>query len=589
MTERRISGKVASPGYAAGRIHVLDEPGAIQVYPDPEGEAAAIGTAAPAPPTPDGARGGADDEDADPGPDPAQEAARLLKAMSTAADEMRAFIAGLDTGASRNSDAAGILGFQVALLEDEALAEAALAAVAAGATAEQAWTAVIDEQIRGYEAAEDEHFRSRASDFRDVRQRVLACLRRRSPDADDDWLAAIPEDAVLIAGDLPPSLFLAILGRRPGAVLLLQGSPASHVAMLARARGLPMIVRLDPGDSAVRDWHGLEATVDAQGGELVIGPGAAAVAAHAACRRREAAIDAVAEGLRLISARTADGVPIRVCINLSDLDELESIDPASCDGIGLARTEFLFRAHAGIPDEEVQYRAYRRMLEWADGRTVTIRTLDAGGDKPIPGLTLAGESNPFLGVRGLRLSFARPEVFRVQLRGLARAAALGEIKMMVPMVTMPHELVRVRQMLDEEVAALLFAGVPAAHPVVGMMVEVPAAAITADQFDAGFFSIGSNDLAQYVAAVGRDVGALADLASPTQPAMLRLIRHVVDAGEQRDIETSLCGDAASDPAEIAALLGAGLRTLSVAPAQLARVKLAIAGTTLQPAARISSP
>ncbi|HZH08580.1 MAG TPA: putative PEP-binding protein, partial [Lautropia sp.] len=309
----------------------------------------------------------------------------------------------------------------------------------------------------------------------------------------------------------------------------------------------------------------------------------AAVAEHAASRRREAAIDAVADSLRLKSARTADGVPIKVCINLSDLAELESIDPASCDGIGLARTEFLFPADAGLPDEEAQYRAYSRMLEWADGRTVTIRTLDAGGDKPIPGLTVEDESNPFLGIRGLRLSLARPEVFRVQLRSLARAAARGEIRVMVPMVTMTHELARVRQMLNEELAALLQSGVRAARPVVGMMVEVPAAAIMADEFDASFFSIGSNDLAQYVAAVGRDVGALADLASPTQPAMLRLIRHVVDAGNRRGIETSLCGDAASDPAEIAALLGAGLRTLSVAPAQLSRVKLAIAGTRLQDA------
>ena len=154
---------------------------------------------------------------------------------------------------------------------------------------------------------------------------------------------------------------------------------------------------------------------------------------------------------------------------------------------------------------------------------------------------------------------------------------------MVPMVTMPHELVQVRQVLAEELAALARAGIAAREPLVGMMVEVPAAALMADSFDAGFFSIGSNDLAQYVAAVGRDVGSLSDLASPTQPAMLRLIAEVVAAGERKGIETSLCGDAASDPAEIATLLGTGLRTLSVAPAQLARVKLAIAGTRLAPA------
>jgi phosphotransferase system enzyme I (PtsI) len=199
-----------------------------------------------------------------------------------------------------------------------------------------------------------------------------------------------------------------------------------------------------------------------------------------------------------------------------------------------------------------------------------------------------GELNPFLGVRGLRLSLAREDVFRVQLRALARAARHGAIRVMVPMVTMPHELVQVRRMLEEELAALARAGVPAARPPVGMMVEVPAAALMAGAFDAGFFSIGSNDLAQYVSAVGRDVGSLADLASPTQPAMLRLIAEVVAAGDRLGIETSLCGDAASDPDEIAALLGTGLRTLSVAPAQLARVKLAVAGTRLAAARAAAS-
>ena len=563
MVETRIAGRTASPGYAAGRIYVLDESlrADLKVHPDPEGMA--VAAAMP------------DELELD----PVQEASLLLQAIATAADETRSFIAALDAGVARNTDAIGILGFQVAFLEDEALAEPALAAIADGASAMQAWSATIEQQISEYESAEDETFRSRATDLEDIRNRVIECLQRGSSDV-GEWLAGVPQGALLVSNDLPPSRFLAVLTRRPQALLLLHGSPASHVAMLARARGLPMIVRLDAAGGNVADWDGLEATVDANRAEVVIRPGEEAVADHAASRRRDAAIDATAECLRLKSAHTADGVPIRVFINLSDLQELAAIDPASCDGIGLARTEFLFHLDAGLPDEDMQYRAYRRMVEWADGRPVTVRTLDAGGDKPIPGLTVEGESNPFLGVRGLRLSFARPEVFRVQLRALARAAVHGEIKVMVPMVTMAHELARVCQMLDEELADLARDAVDAARPVVGMMVEVPAAAITADEFEAGFFSIGSNDLAQYVTAVGRDVGALADLASPTQPAMLRLIRHVVEVGNRRGIETSLCGDAASDPAEIAALLGAGLRILSVAPAQLARVKLAIAGTRI---------
>src|SRR5439155_12716534 len=219
--------------------------------------------------------------------------------------------------------------------------------------------------------------------------------------------------------------------------------------------------------------------------------------------------------------------------------------------------------------------------EWAQDRPVTIRTLDAGGDKPIPNLTLTGESNPFLGVRGVRLSFARPEVFRTQLRALARAAVHGNVKVSLPMGTLPIELAVARAMLDEEVAALLSKGVPARRPSLGIMVEVPAAAIAADQFDAEFFSIGSNDLTQYVAAAGRDIGAVADLADAVQPAMLRLLRYVVVVARERRIEVSLCGDAGGDPHVLPQLLATGLRCLSMAPALVGHAKLALATLDLR--------
>jgi phosphotransferase system enzyme I (PtsI) len=268
-------------------------------------------------------------------------------------------------------------------------------------------------------------------------------------------------------------------------------------------------------------------------------------------------------------------------LNIADPAELNGLDPAICDGIGLVRTEFLFHEGHELPDEKHQYAIYRRIAEWAQDRPVTIRTLDAGGDKPIPNLTLAAESNPFLGVRGLRLSFARPDVFRVQLRALARAAVHGNVKIMLPMVTLPRELAEARAMLDEEVALLHAAKIPARHPSLGIMVEVPAAAIVADQFDADFFSIGSNDLTQYVAAAGRDIAAVADLADPVQPAMLRLLRHVVETAEKKQIDVSLCGDAGGDPNAIPLLLGTGLRCLSMAPTLVGSAKLAVAAVDLR--------
>jgi len=235
-----------------------------------------------------------------------------------------------------------------------------------------------------------------------------------------------------------------------------------------------------------------------------------------------------------------------------------------------------------LPDEETQYRVYRRLAEWASGKPVTIRTLDAGGDKPIAGLTAEGESNPFLGMRGIRLSLARPDVFRVQLRALARAARHGAVKVMLPMVTVPEELEAARSMLDAEVAALAAAGIMAARPPLGIMVEVPAAALAIERFDAAaFFSIGSNDLTQYVMAAGRDIAAVADLADPRNPAVLRLIRMVADHGRLTGREVSLCGDAGGDPEIVGELLSAGLRSVSVAPSALAAAKAAIGRVDLR--------
>jgi phosphotransferase system enzyme I (PtsI) len=214
------------------------------------------------------------------------------------------------------------------------------------------------------------------------------------------------------------------------------------------------------------------------------------------------------------------------------------------------------------------------MAEWAAGKPVTIRTLDAGGDKPIADLTQEGELNPFLGVRGVRLSLKRLDVFRVQLRALARAAVIGNLKVMVPMITVPEELERCRALLREAVDGLHGEGCEAAMPALGMMVEVPAAALTVEDFSADFFSIGSNDLIQYVAAASRDEPQLADLARPSR-AVFNLIRHVVDHARDSGREASLCGDLAGEPEQVAALLDQGLRIFSVAPGALGPVRAAI--------------
>jgi len=229
----------------------------------------------------------------------------------------------------------------------------------------------------------------------------------------------------------------------------------------------------------------------------------------------------------------------------------------------------------GMPDEETQYRAYDAVLRWADKRPVTIRTFDAGGDKPVAGFTPEGEANPFLGLRGLRLCLTRPEVFTSQLRALARAAVRGNLKVMFPMVTVAAELEAARALFADVVSDLQGRGIGAMLPELGIMVEVPAAALAIGDFKASFFSIGSNDLAQYVLACDRSNGTLGNLVDPLHPAVLELIARVADHGRRAGVSVSLCGDMASDPRCVPALLQCGLRELSVNAASLALIKQTI--------------
>jgi phosphotransferase system enzyme I (PtsI) len=528
MTEIHLTGRAASPGLAIGPVTVL--------------------TVAVRSRTATG--------------NPEQETAALKTAIERAIAEVASLIEAVQ------GEAADILEFQVAVLEDDTLTEEVFEAILAGTPADEAWRSALGAEIAGYRLAEDERFRARIADLVDIRDRVLAHLCGAGN------AVKITAGSIVACEDISPSTFLAVDWTRGGAIALAAGSPSSHVAMLARARGAPMVVGLGP-----LSWEGRPpalALVDGDAGTVIFDPepetrrlfehriGVANVAR------------AAAEVGRVRPALTAGGRRIAVLLNIAAPEDLADLDPAICDGIGLVRTEFLFEASQGLPDEETQYAVYRRILDWAEGRPVTIRTLDAGGDKPISGLTIDGESNPFLGLRGIRLSLSRQEVFRQQLRALARAAVHGMLKVMLPMVTLPSELDRARELLDEEVAALRAEGIACTRPPLGIMVEVPAAALRAEDFDAGFYSIGSNDLTQYTMAAARDIGAVADLNDTGNPAVLALIARTVEAARVRGVEVSLCGDAAADTRLTKALLATGLTTLSVSPVAVARLKAAIA-------------
>lgn len=531
MGEIHLTGHPASPGLAIGPVAVLTS----EVASRPE-------------------KG-----------NPDQEAAALKAAIEGAASELADLIATV------RGEAAEILEFQVAMLGDDALAEGAYEAIASGTAADEAWRAALEAEISGYRAADEEYFRARAADLVDIRDRVLAGLNGAGA------IARISGDSVVTGDDISPSTFLAVDWTRGGGIALAGGSPSSHVAMLARSRGAPMVVGLGP-----LPWNGQPpslALVDGDAGTVIFDPQPETRRLFEHRMTAANAAQIAADAGRLKPAVTADGRRIAVLLNVAAPADVEGLDPALCDGIGLVRTEFLFEGSRGLPGEDTQYAVYRRILEWAEGRPVTIRTLDAGGDKPIPGVTEDGERNPFLGLRGIRLSLARPEVFRVQLRALCRAAVHGTLKVMLPMVAVPTELDRANAMLDAELAALTAEGVACARPPLGIMVEVPAAALCAEDFSAAFYSIGSNDLTQYTMAAARDIGAVADLNDAGHPAVLALIARTVEAGRKRGVEVSLCGDAAADPRLTKALLATGLTTLSVAPIAVARLKATIAAVS----------
>jgi phosphotransferase system enzyme I (PtsI) len=374
---------------------------------------------------------------------------------------------------------------------------------------------------------------------------------------------------IVAAEDLPPSVFLAT-DWRDGGLVLRRGSPSSHVAILARSRGVPMIVGVDIDHLE----SGADAVLDADAGVLIVDPDPALRADYDR-RLAEQSLARKAAASFSGPALTANGERVQLMINVTGLAELGNMDPSGVDGIGLMRTEFLFQEREQLPTEEEQYRVYSQMAKWAAGKPVTIRTLDAGGDKPIAGLTEPGDLNPFLGVRGVRLSLMRLDVFRLQLRALARAAVDGNLKVMIPMVTVPEELDRCRELFRQVIDELRGEGRDAAMPSLGMMVEVPAAALAVEDFDADFYSIGSNDLIQYVMAASRDEPQLADLARPSR-AVFDLIGRVVKHAASCGREASLCGDLAGDPQQVATLLDQGLRIFSVAPGALGPVRAAIA-------------
>lgn len=465
---------------------------------------------------------------------------------------------------------AAIFDVQISICSDADLRSSAETLIRQGFAAEKAFDLVLLEWREHFARSTNALMRERVSDLLDVQIRVLSLLLEL-PDRDPVDLPK-GSNAILITHDLTPSLTVQLDREAISAVATDAGTGTSHVAILARSLGLPAVVGLR--DATTRLTSGMTAIVDGTHGVLILDPTPDRIAEY---RNRAHVEQEEARELQQYAsaeAVTVDGVRITLRANVDMPDEAVAGASSGAEGVGLMRTEFLVVGRAAMPDEEEQYEAYTSVLRAFAPHPVVIRTYDIGGDKlPVGGFP--HEANPFLGWRAIRMCLDQPDLFKVQLRALLRAAVHGDLRIMLPLIVSVEEVRQARALLEQAAAELRAEGVPHRSELpLGVMVETPAAVITADALakETAFFSIGTNDLVQYTLAVDRGNVALVDRFTALHPAVLRLIARTQSEGEAAGIDVSVCGEMASQPLMAFALLGLGIRQLSVAPRSVPAVK-----------------
>jgi len=476
---------------------------------------------------------------------------------------------------------AAIFDVQRSMLDDAALVKAVDDLIKQNLCAEKAFEIVMYDWQQQFARSPSPMLRERSGDLKDLEIRVLTLLL----DLPDHDPVDVPKgaNAILVTHDLTPSLTVQLDRQAIAAIATDAGTRTSHVAILARSLGIPAIVGLR---NAVSQLTGRESAIlDGSTGLLAINPSAKDIDAYRERARLEEVADAELKALAKTEAITVDGVRITLRANVDLPEEADLAANSGAEGVGLMRTEFLVVGRATMPDEEEQYRAYKRVAEAFGGKPVVIRTFDIGGDKlPVGGYPT--EPNPFLGWRAIRMCLDEPEIFGTQLRALLRAAVHGDIRIMLPLVVTLDEIRATRKLLDQAAEALTRRKVKFRHDVpLGVMIETPAAAVAADTLagDVAFFSIGTNDLVQYTLAVDRGNANLATRFTPLHPAVLRLIRRTVEIGREAKLEVAVCGEMASQPLMVFALIGLGLRQLSVAPRSVPLVKKIVRSISVEAA------
>jgi len=466
---------------------------------------------------------------------------------------------------------AAILSAHLAFLEDPAFVGEMKNLISSQLlSVETAVQQVVQQFVTMLESLDDEYMRERAADIRDVGNRILKNVAGESVHS----LATISKNVILVADDLTPSDTLQMPREYVKGVLVAKGGATSHAAILARSLGIPAVMGV--GEvlfQTIQD--GDQLIIDGSSGDILVNPDQDSIFHYGQEAQKEELIKSELEKLRDLPAETADGHRVELVANIGTEQEVEPALGKGAEGIGLFRSEFLFMDREQLPSEEEQFAAYSAVVKGMGGKPVIIRTLDVGGDKHLPYLELPKEMNPFLGWRAIRISLDRQDMFKTQLRAILRASAFGKALIMFPMISHVEQIRKVKSIVEEAKAELSSEGIaydPAIQ--IGIMIEIPSACMIADALakEVQFFSIGTNDLVQYTLAVDRMNEQISSLYNYFHPAVLRLVKLVIDASHRQGIWTGMCGEMAADPLAAELLIGMGLHEFSTNANSLPLVK-----------------
>lgn len=455
------------------------------------------------------------------------------------------------------------------MVQDPMMADKIMAKIEELGNAPQAVLKAAEEQAVMFEQMEDEYFAARAVDLRDVGKRVAKyILGVKEPELGD-------EKVILCGREIEPSVIAGMETEKIAGVLLGSGSTTAHAVIIAKARAIPTIVGLNKEDRIDRIADGDHVIMDGERGEIVINPAPEDIASYDEKIKKQKELAAHYAALKDLPAVTTDGVKVDLMANIGTHMDVDNALNYGAEGVGLFRSEFVFMGRQEIPTEEDQFKAYKEAIEKCKGKLCVIRTMDIGGDKPLPYLNIPEEENPFLGYRAVRISLQRRDLFLPQLKAILRAGVYGKAAIMIPMIINVAEFKKVKEFIEEAKLELAHEGKAYSDDVqVGIMVETPAAAIMTPVLAkyVDFFSIGTNDLVQYTLAVDRGNANISYLYNHFNPAVLRLVQRTISSARENGIWAGMCGEMASDPNAAVLLMAMGISELSMSAPSIPRVK-----------------